>query len=183
MYNGWKKCHGVKFQTIDLPNGMNAHVSGPYSCRRNDLYTLRISGINEKLRMLQNDAILQYKVYGDSAYLIINQSHIRARHSNNDNTPREIMENESMLSCRQSIEWNYNDLKQTWKFIDYSMNLKLLDMDVSAIIVSAMILRNARVTLNGNITSSHFNYRPPSLQEWTNEGPRVVDFANLRENS
>ena len=28
-YNGWKKLHGLKFQTIDMPNGMNAHVWGP----------------------------------------------------------------------------------------------------------------------------------------------------------
>ena len=39
FYNGWKKCHGLKFQTIDLLNGMNAHVFGPLSCRHNDLYT------------------------------------------------------------------------------------------------------------------------------------------------
>lgn len=26
-YNGWKKLHGIKWQTADLPNGMNFHVT------------------------------------------------------------------------------------------------------------------------------------------------------------
>lgn len=25
-YIGWKKVYGIKFQTVDLPNGMNLHV-------------------------------------------------------------------------------------------------------------------------------------------------------------
>jgi hypothetical protein len=36
-YNGWKKVHGLKWQTIDLPNGMNLKVDGPFSVRDNDL--------------------------------------------------------------------------------------------------------------------------------------------------
>ena len=35
-YNGWKKLHGLKFQTVDLPNGMNAPVWGPFSVRHTD---------------------------------------------------------------------------------------------------------------------------------------------------
>ena len=42
-YNGWKKLHGMKWQTIDLPNGMNMHVWGPVSIRHNDIWTLEES--------------------------------------------------------------------------------------------------------------------------------------------
>jgi len=35
-YNGWKKVHGLKWQTIDLPNGTNLKVDGPFSVRDND---------------------------------------------------------------------------------------------------------------------------------------------------
>ena len=40
FYNGWKKLHGMKWQTLDMPNGMNFHVWGPVSIRHNDLWTL-----------------------------------------------------------------------------------------------------------------------------------------------
>ena len=30
-YNGWKKLHGLKWQTVDTPNGMNGHVYCPMS--------------------------------------------------------------------------------------------------------------------------------------------------------
>jgi hypothetical protein len=52
-YNGWKKLHGMKWQTIDLPNGMNFHVFGPVSVRHRNIYTLITSDINELLRQLQ----------------------------------------------------------------------------------------------------------------------------------
>ena len=42
-YNGWKKLHGMKWQTVDLPNGMNMHVWGPVSIRHNDIWTLEES--------------------------------------------------------------------------------------------------------------------------------------------
>ena len=42
FYNGWKKLHGFKWQTVDLPNGMNMHVWGPVSVRHNDIWTLEV---------------------------------------------------------------------------------------------------------------------------------------------
>ena len=48
-WTGWKKLHGLKWQTTDLPNGMNFEVRGPVSLRHNDNYTLDRSDIEEKL--------------------------------------------------------------------------------------------------------------------------------------
>ena len=44
-YNGWKKLHGMKWQTVDLPNGMNMHVWGPVSIRHNDIWTLEVHSL------------------------------------------------------------------------------------------------------------------------------------------
>ena len=32
----------MKWQTLDLPNGMNMHVWGPVSLRHNDIWTLEV---------------------------------------------------------------------------------------------------------------------------------------------
>ena len=37
FYNGWKKHHGIKFQSLELPNGMCGHIYGPKSFRHSDL--------------------------------------------------------------------------------------------------------------------------------------------------
>ena len=50
FYNGWKKCHGLKYQTVDIPNGMIFNAFGPVSCRHNDTFTLGESKIVEKLQ-------------------------------------------------------------------------------------------------------------------------------------
>ena len=36
FYSGWKMIHGLKWQTIGMPNGMMFHSWGPVSCRHND---------------------------------------------------------------------------------------------------------------------------------------------------
>jgi len=45
--------HGIKWQTVDLPNGMSFHVWGPFSVRHNNLFSLMRSDINELVRVAQ----------------------------------------------------------------------------------------------------------------------------------
>ena len=97
-YNGWKKLHGMKWQSIDLPNGMNYHVWGAVSVRHNDMFTLRHSNINEIIAAAQRGREFQFCVYGDSAYAALGKSHLRARHNFENNTVRETLENTLHLS-------------------------------------------------------------------------------------
>jgi hypothetical protein len=98
-YNGWKKLHGMKWQTVDLPNGMNFHVWGPISIRHNDLNSLYDSEINRLIVELQLGNNLQWVIYGDSAFIYVPDSHVFARHNNNPNSVRHILENRAMSSC------------------------------------------------------------------------------------
>ena len=175
-YNGWKKVHGMKWQTIDLPNGMNFHVYGPVSLRHNDLYTLHHSQIDQKLDELFAGDVYRYAIYGDSAYLIYGLNNIRARHDNLHNTPREVLENKSMSSCRECIEWDYGDVGKMWAFVDYKKILKLRRMAVGPMYLVALILRNAHNTMNGCNTCEFFAMAPPSFEEWTSQGPREIQL-------
>ena len=69
FYNGWKRIHGIKKQSIGLANGMAFHVSKGYLCRRHDLDILTISDIDDRLAELTkedhpND---QFTCFGDSS--------------------------------------------------------------------------------------------------------------------
>ena len=69
LYNGHKRVHGIKFQSVVAPSVLIASLFGPVEGRRHDSVLLADSGLLEEL--------LQYSfapdgtplcVYGDSAY-------------------------------------------------------------------------------------------------------------------
>jgi hypothetical protein len=158
-WTGWKKLHGMKWQTLDLPNGMNFHVWGAASVRHNDLYTLQQSNIEEKLMVLQEDQPLKYKIYGDSAY-----------------HPSEVLvvgNGRGMSSLRETIEWDYKDLKEQWKHCNWKIVLNLRKQPIAKIVFVCLLLRNAYTTMNGCQTSLYFLLVPPTLEEWTSQGPRA----------
>jgi hypothetical protein len=96
-WTGWKKLHGLKMQTVFLPNGMDFEIWGPVSCRHNDNYTLAMSNILEKLADCQEGNALKYAMFGDSAYM--------------DNDYLLTGGGRGMSSVREPIEWDYKDVK------------------------------------------------------------------------
>jgi DDE superfamily endonuclease len=174
-YNGWKKLHGMKYQTVDLPNGMNLHVWGPISVRHNDIVSLHESKINDLLVELQLGDELQWIIYGDSAYIHVDDSHIHARHHDEDLTDRQILENRTLSACRECIEWDYGDIGVMWSMVDYKKILKMQLMPVKNIYLTAVVLRNAYVTMNGGTTAEYFNLIPPTFEVWTSNGPADVE--------
>jgi hypothetical protein len=125
FYNGWKKLHGIKFQTVDLPNGMNFMVWGPFSVRHNKLWALRHSELNQKISTCQNENDMQYSTYGDSAYVNLSLSHVWARHKYNPCTERENLKIRVLSSFRECIEWDYGDVGRFSPSVDFKKILKI----------------------------------------------------------
>ena len=70
FYSGYKKHHGIKFQTVELPNGMCADLFGPKSYRQSDVDLLTASGLIHALFELTRDG-KQYSIYGDGVFPIV----------------------------------------------------------------------------------------------------------------
>lgn len=45
MYNGHKRVHGIKYQSVVTPNGLIANLSGPFEGKRHDSVMLHGSGL------------------------------------------------------------------------------------------------------------------------------------------
>jgi hypothetical protein len=161
-YTGWKKLHGMKWQTVILANGMDAHVWGPMSVRRNDLTTLAESKIVERIERVQENCDIKIKLFGDSAYY--NDDYIGSGGG------------KGMASVRETIEWSYKDIKSQWKYCDYKTVLELRRQPVAKIFFVCLLLRNAYVTLNASQISEYMNMAPPSLEVWLSQGPRAHDI-------
>ena len=153
---------------------MNAHVWGACSVRHNDIWMLNNSNLNAIIAGAQMDQPHQYCIYGDSAYATLYQSHLRARHNYDDLSDREKIENRVMSSLRETIEWDYGDVARYFPFVKVKQVLKMRRMPVADIYLTAMIMRNALNTIKPNNTAIYNSNRPPTLAQWTAQGPKLA---------
>ena len=65
VYNGHKRHHGIKFQSIVLPDGLVAQMFGPVEGRRHDTTLLKLSKVEPMLLLPPGSFI-----YGDQAYQV-----------------------------------------------------------------------------------------------------------------
>lgn len=116
FYSGMKKVHGVKVETVYLPNGLST-VFGPVTCRRRDIAinggasVADLSGISRFLSCIQrNKYNPSYSVFGDSIYacgLDCICSYYKAIYRSNEMDPFMRICDAEMKGCRESIEWDY----------------------------------------------------------------------------
>ena len=163
-WNGWKKIHGMKWQTVLLACGMDFLVYGPLSCRSNDLNALDESQVQDIIRELCNHGIGEFlfMIFGDSAYNPSSSMHTS-----------ESLPGRGFSSVREIIEWSYKEVKQLWKYCDYKHVLKLRGQPVAKIFFVCLILRNVYVTVHGSQVSTYMSMLPPTLEEWTEQGPHA----------
>ena len=74
--------------------------------------------------------------------------------------------NAEMSAVRSSVEWLFGDVVNSFKFNDFKKYLKLLLNSVGKMYVVSVILQNALTCLYGSQTSSYFDLRPPTLDEY-----------------
>lgn len=165
VYNGHKRVHALKFQSVTLPNGMIANMYGPVEGRRHDAGMLADS---ELLQDLEQNAFAPdgtpMCLYGDPAYPL--RVHLQAPFRNAVLTPQMQDFNRSMSAVRISVEWLFGDISNYFKFIDFKKNLKIGLSSVGKMYLVSAVLRNALTCLYGNSTSKYFNLVPPDLQEY-----------------
>ncbi len=75
VYSGLKKLHGIKVETVFLPNGIGT-VFGPVSARQNDCGTLALSGLDRFITLIQASLPLHERamLFGDSIFRGLLQS-------------------------------------------------------------------------------------------------------------
>lgn len=164
FYNGWKKHHGYKYQTLELPNGMCADMYGPCSFRHNDLELLRDSQLNGRLADVQAGETLQFASYGDGIFPI--DTHVIGKHIG-DTTPAERYENRMMSKIRIANEWDYSVTANLFPFIKWRSSQKIRQNSlVPRYYFVATLLRNAHMCLYEGLTSSYFDCPAPNLFDY-----------------
>ncbi len=169
VYSGHKRAHVLKFQSIQVPNGLIAHMFGPVEGRRHDAAMLAESGILPAMEALVDDDGEPFYVYGDPAYPLRPQLISPFRGANL--TDQEAEFNQNMSKVRQCVEWGFGDIIRQFAFLDFKKNLKLFLQPVGKYYLIATILTNCRACLYGNEVSQYFGIAPPVLEEYLNNLP------------
>ncbi|XP_066913329.1 uncharacterized protein [Clytia hemisphaerica] len=166
VYNGHKRIHAIKFQSLVTPNGMIAQLHGPFEGKKHDSSMLVESGLYNQLMnnsFSPNGDILC--IYGDPAYPL--RAHLQRPFQGARLTPLQSLFNKSMSSVRVSVEWVFGDIVNYFKFLDYKKNLKLGLSPIGKMYLVCGLLHNARTILYDNTTAKYFNYvEKPTLENY-----------------
>jgi len=191
VYTAYKKLHGIKVETVLLPNGIST-VFGPCSARIHDVGgVLQMSGLDNFLCHIQQGAEHVYCAFGDGAYAA---NHLRCKYiqryqtinlvldlnflSSNrigirsyyqslipgvDITPAQRLCNERIMPCRQTIEHGYGDVENIFRICSRPESLRIGQNNSHACrqLRVCHLLVNVYVCLNGNKASSFTKFNCP----------------------
>ena len=121
IYNGHKKVHGIKVQSLVTPNGQIAHMYGPVDGKRHGGRTFTMSSLLPKLQQYARDTQGRLCIYRDPSYQInVNR---QAPFPNNPLTADQKAYNRAMSQVRVSVEWLFGDIVNWLKFLDCWKNV------------------------------------------------------------
>ena len=159
-YSGHKRCHGLKFQSVGVPEGLIALLYGPIPGSRHDSFMLTDSALLPELqRIMPEDGSLGtvYRIYGDPAY-----PHSLHLFGGFRNPPRHSIQeawNTEMSRVREMIEWLFGNVLEQFKFLDFRQSMKIFEQPIGLYYFVAVFILNLRVTIYGNNTARYFNAR------------------------
>ena len=162
VYNGWKRAHGWKFQAVQAPDGIIAHLAGPYEGHRNDtgIFTRSLLGALVEARMREWG--IHLVMYGDAGYLGRSDVFV-APHSTVGITPQQEMENMNMSRVRVCVEHAFGKVCNLWHYMMCYRQLKTMKQPVGRFYQLAVLLTNCHTCMYGSQTGRAFRCEPPDL--------------------
>ena len=166
VYNGHKRVHALKFQSLALPNGLIGNLFFAVEGRRHDTGMLKDSGLLNILeKVAYSPAGNVLCIYGDPSYPL--HPHLMAPYTVGEVamfTPNIQAFNGAMSSFMVSVEWLFGDVLDSFKFLDFKNNLKMGLGAVGKYYIVAALFQNTLTCLYGNNTYFHIlSTFPPTV--------------------
>lgn len=163
LWNGHKRVHSLKFQSLVTPNGLIAQLHGPFEGKRHDSAILGQSGLYDQLieNSLSPDGNILC-IYGDPAYPL--RPHLQRPFQGARLNDLQRQFNTAMSEVRVAVEWVFGDILNYFKFIDFKKNFKVCLSPVGKMYLVCGLLQNAHTILYNSTTSRYFNVDSPSLE-------------------
>ena len=163
-FNGHKRQHSLKFQSLMLPNGLICHFFGPLEGRRHDSAMYFNSGLDPQIQNIYSATGKQLAVYADSAYAFRRYLIVPFKGANLSKVQKKF--NKNMSEVRSSVEWGFGKMCNIFGFLDFHKNLKVYLQPIAKLVLASVILTNAHTCLYSSQTSHYFGLQPPSLEAY-----------------
>jgi hypothetical protein len=167
MYNGKDRKHALKYQAVNTPDGMIAHLAGPYPGSRHDQFMLADSRIREWIGTFPDhpEHGTPYVIYADAGY--VRTPGIEIPYYDAELNASHDGFNRAMSSTRISIEWAFGAILSHWASLRFVPGQKLMSNGrIGQIYFVAALLTNFMNCMRPNATSQYFNIEPPSLMQY-----------------
>ena len=166
VYTWFKKYHGLKFQSVLIPDGFIACLFGPVPAKTHDARLLQESGLLDQLEEIiphDGDSTI-YTLYGDLAYA--QSIYLIGGFHNADVGTDEALYNQIMSSVRIAVEWGIGAIIEQWKFLDFWQSMKVFECPVAQYYIIAAFLCNLHNCLVGSKTQSYFNAQQLAINKY-----------------
>jgi nuclease HARBI1 len=167
LYTKYIRGHGLKFETVQTPEGFVAWIKGPYPAPRGDARIFREGGLLDQLRSIMpadgtNGTI--FSLYGDLAYP--QSSWMMRGYINAESGSAEARFNTIMSSVRIAVEWSYSMVTRSWSFLSFRDSMRIFKCPVAQYYINGVFLSNLRTSIYGNQTAEYFGVTPMCLEEY-----------------
>ncbi|ETV84156.1 hypothetical protein H257_03442 [Aphanomyces astaci] len=163
VFNGHKRRHAVKYQTLVTPDGIISHAFGPIEGGRHDLTILRQSKLESGIAA--DTRFRGFVIYGDPAYGYSDQLASPFGGARLTAALREV--NKSMSRVRISVEWSFGQVLQYWPIVDFKKKLRIGNSPIAKMYKVAVLLTNCITCDRGrNTNSAYIGLPPPTLEEY-----------------
>ena len=164
VYNGHKRQHSLKYQSLMLPNGIIAHFWGPFEGRRHDSAMYFFSGIDALISKVYDTNGDQMTVFAYSAYTT--RTYLLTPFKGANITALQTEFNANMSGIRACVEWGFGKICGNFAFLNFHKNLKVYLQAVGKLYIVGALLTNAHTCLYGSQTGRYFMLEPPTLEEY-----------------
>lgn len=163
FYNGHKKKHGIKFQTVQSVCGLIVDYYGPMLGKHGDGRMYSASGIEARVHNMCVRSGGIWYIYGDPAYKL-SRYVLRGFRGGASSAQRRF--STDMSRIRESVEWGYAGVVALWPLIDFKSRMKKNEVPVGKLAAVACFMYNMHACFYGNQISHYFDCPPPSAREY-----------------
>jgi hypothetical protein len=167
FYSGHKKHHGYKYQGVSFPDGLLLSIDGPFEGRANDFRIVGLSGLERRLRAINEGYEKALVLYGDNAYRSLD---LIVGPFLGTNDPEEVRFNYQMSTVRISVENAFGLTQTMWSSLALAMSQKSGLMPVACYFEVSVLLTNCLSCVvgggTGNSIARRFGCPPFTIEEY-----------------
>ena len=166
IYTMFKKCHGITFYSVLVPDGYLAFLFGPVPANTRDARLLCENNLIQQLRNVMPEDNCNGPIYSFCGDLTYPQSaYLLGRFWNAIVGTDDANFNRHLSSVCITLEWGYCKIIEQWKYLDLCQAMRFFQSPVAQYYVNTALLCNLRNCLIGNKTRNFFNAHQMTIEE------------------